>query len=74
VQLSLLPVTLVVTALSSTTCAGEANSTSWRKTIAESADDVPRACTSPNCTTVIAVKQLDLYESPPLFGLYRITP
>ena len=61
-------------ALSRSTWAAEADSTSGRRTLAESTGDPPRTCNSPNCATVIAVKQQDFYESPPLFGPYRITP
>ena len=72
---SLLVIALVGTGLSGSGDAGDADPPSGRRTLAEStAGDAPRACTSPNCATVIAVKQQDLYESPPLFGPYRIVP
>src|SRR5215470_17048356 len=65
----------LVAALSSSACGADANPTPGRRTLAESTGDVPpRTCTLPNCATVIAVKQQDFYESPPLFGPYRITP
>jgi hypothetical protein len=70
----LLPLALVAAAVSSPAWAEDANPTPERRTLAESTGDVPRTCTSPNCATVIAVKQADFYESPPLFGPYRITP
>jgi hypothetical protein len=68
---ALCPVALAVTALSGLTSAEEGNLTPERKTLAESMGDVPRVCTSRNCATVIAVKHLGLYESPPLFGTAR---
>jgi len=66
----LLPVALVVTVFSSAR-ADEVNPNTGRKTLVESAGDAPRVCTSPTCATVIAVKHLDLYEPPPLFGSAR---
>jgi hypothetical protein len=68
---TLCPVVLAVSALSVSTSAEEGQSTSGRKTLARSAGDVPRACTSRNCATVIAVRRLDLHESAPLFGTAR---
>ena len=70
----LLLVALMAAASSCSTCAAGADSTSGRRTLVESSGDPPRTCTSPNCAIVIAVKQQDFYESPPLFGPYRITP
>ena len=69
--LALCLVALAVMALSGLTWAEESNPTSGRKTLAKSTGDVPRACTSRNCGTVIAVKHRDLYESPPRFGTAR---
>ena len=69
-----LAIALVLTGLLNSTCAAGADPITTRRTLAESAGDPPRACTAPNCAMVIAVKQQDMYESPPLFGPYRITP
>ena len=68
---ALCPVALALTALSGLTSAEESHPMSGRETLAGSTGDAPRVCTSRNCATVIAVKRLDLYESPPLFGTAR---
>jgi hypothetical protein len=68
---ALCSVAFAVTALSGSTSAEEGSSSSGRKTLANSTGDVPRVCTSRNCAVVIAVKRLDLYESPPPFGTAR---
>ena len=70
----LLPIAMAVTGLPGSTCAGDPDPTTTRRTLAESTGDPPRTCTVPNCATVIAVKQQDFYESPPLFGPYRVVP
>ena len=71
---ALVAVALAETGSSSLAWAEETSPTPTRRTLAESTGDVPRTCTAPNCATVIAVKQADFYEPPPLFGPYRITP
>ena len=68
---ALCSIALAATTLSGLTSAEEGNPTSGRKVLAKTTGDVPRVCTSRNCATVIAVKRLDLYESPPLFGTAR---
>ena len=69
-----LAMALVGAPLSRSTCAAATDPPPGRRTLVESTGEPPRVCASPNCATVIAVKQQDFYEPPPQFGPYRIVP